>query len=173
MMKSRIGVLIALLMMTGCGNNVHQKEQETNIQQTKFAVQKTEEEWKAELPRQQYYVMREKETEPRYSSSLIKVTDEGVMTCAACGNPLFDNARKYTTTSAWPSFDRPIAGAVVYAKDYKLGYLRTEVLCARCGGHLGHVFNDGPRETTGKRYCINGASLAFVAEETTQENKDK
>lgn len=156
------GILLSFLYIS-CGGSQTQKTNPPDSDS--FAIQKTYEEWKHSLSRQQYYVLREAQTEPPRSSPLLKVTDDGVMHCAACGNALFDNAYKYTTTSSWPSFDRVIDSAVVYRADYKLGYKRMEVLCGQCGGHLGHVFNDGPRETTGKRFCINGAALEFVPED--------
>lgn len=155
------GMILSFLLV-GCGGSHSQEVDREETETVSFPVQKSYEEWKSSLSRQQYYVLREAETEPPHSSPLLTVTDDGVMHCAACGNALFDNAYKYTTTSSWPSFDRVIDSAVVYRADYKLGYKRTEVLCAQCGGHLGHVFNDGPRETTGKRFCINGAALEFV-----------
>ncbi len=164
-MMYKIGILCGLcLFLFSCQDKVEPTATQRS-QKRNFTVQKAEAEWKESLSRQQYYVLREADTEPPHSSPLIELTAEGEIRCAACGNPLFDMAHKYTTTSSWPSFDRAIEGAVVYANDYKLGYRRTEVLCAQCGGHLGHVFKDGPKETTGKRFCINGASLEFVPRE--------
>ena len=87
---------------------------------------------------------------------------DGVFVCAACETPLFENKHKFDSGTGWPSFDRPIEGNVSYGTDNKLGYTRNEEHCATCGGHLGHVFDDGPRDTTGKRHCINGDALVFV-----------
>lgn len=138
----------------------------TNSQTTtKFAVQKTEAEWRAELTPEQYRVLRQAGTEARFSSPILTITGSGYLLCAACGNPLFKVADKFKSECGWPSFDRALKGAVVYRADYKLWHVRTEVLCAKCGSHLGHIFNDGPQETTGKRYCINGVALRFVKKE--------
>ena len=88
--------------------------------------------------------------------------EPGIYSCAACNTPLFNSADKFDSGSGWPSFDKEIKGNLAFSVDYNIGMARTEEHCATCGGHLGHVFNDGPRNTTGKRHCINGAALAFV-----------
>src|SRR5699024_2318459 len=132
-----------------------------------FDVHKTEAEWRAELTPEQYHILREGGTEARFSSPVLNINGSGYLLCAACGNRLFKLSNKFKSECGWPSFDRALEGAVVYRADYKLWHVRTEVLCAKCGSHLGHVFNDGPQETTGKRYCINGVALRFV-----ENNKD-
>jgi len=128
----------------------------------KFKVQKTEKEWKKELTDLQYFVLVEEGTEPAFSSHYNNNYSEGVYTCAACDHPLFISDYKFNSGSGWPSFDREIEGNVEFSRDYSIGYLRTEEHCGNCGGHLGHVFNDGPKSTTGKRHCINGAALKFI-----------
>ncbi len=126
-----------------------------------YEVTKSQEEWKAELTSQEYAVLREAATERPYSSDLLDIKKPGVFVCAACGNELYENEHKFESGTGWPSFDRAIDGGVAYGSDSKLGYQRDEVHCAKCGGHLGHVFNDGPKETTGKRHCINGVAMDF------------
>jgi peptide-methionine (R)-S-oxide reductase len=123
---------------------------------------KTEDEWKKELSKQEYHVLREKGTEIPFSGKYDKVFDTGMYVCKACGAQLFESGRKYDAGCGWPSFDQAIPGAVEFHEDSTLGMKRVEVTCARCGGHLGHVFPDGPKETTGKRFCINSASLGFT-----------
>ena len=126
-----------------------------------YEVTKSQEEWKAELTSQEYAVLREAATERPYSSDLLDIKKPGIFLCAACGNELYENEHKFESGTGWPSFDRAIDGGVAYGSDSKLGYQRDEVHCAKCGGHLGHIFNDGPKETTGKRHCINGVAMDF------------
>jgi peptide-methionine (R)-S-oxide reductase len=124
-------------------------------------VVKSEEEWKKDLSPMQYKVLREKGTERAFTGSLLKNHEKGVYTCAACGTDLFDSDTKFESGTGWPSFYAPIAKENVATEaDDKLGMRRIEVLCRRCGGHLGHVFDDGPKPT-GLRYCVNSASLDF------------
>lgn len=127
----------------------------------------------ADLTPAQYYVLKNEGTERPYSSPLLRENRAGEMRCVACGNLLFENENQYDANCGWPSFDRAVEGAVTYKDDYKLGYKRIEVRCAKCDGHLGHVFNDGPKNTTGKRYCINGVALDFTPETEILKIKNK
>jgi peptide-methionine (R)-S-oxide reductase len=144
-------------------NSTAQKSETTK--EESFPVSKTDAEWKEQLTEKQYYVLRKAGTERPFSSPLNKNYEAGVYHCAACNTPLFKSEHKFDSGTGWPSFDREIEGNVAFSTDYKIGYARTEEHCATCGGHLGHVFNDGPRDTTGKRHCINGVALKFVPEE--------
>jgi peptide-methionine (R)-S-oxide reductase len=124
-------------------------------------VEKSDEQWRAELPPDTYHVMREHGTERAGTSPLNKEHRTGSYSCASCGQALFESVTKFDSGTGWPSFFRPIAGAVATTVDRSFGMARTEVHCSRCGGHLGHVFPDGPRPT-GERYCMNGVALQFV-----------
>jgi peptide-methionine (R)-S-oxide reductase len=130
-------------------------------EQTDRAVEKTDEEWKSELTGAQYRILRECGTEPRGTSDLLDVKEDGTFRCAGCGAALFRTDEKFESGTGWPSFwDAVDDDAVETKTDRSHGMTRTEVVCRRCGGHLGHVFDDGP-EPTGKRYCINGVALEF------------
>jgi len=129
-----------------------------------YTIMKTEVEWKKQLTSMQYYVLREAGTERSFTSPLNYNKENGLYVCAACNTPLYDSNYKFDSGSGWPSFDRAISNNVELDVDYKIGYARTELKCATCGGHLGHSFNDGPKNTTGERHCINGVALKFVKE---------
>jgi peptide-methionine (R)-S-oxide reductase len=119
--------------------------------------------WRALLPRDRYAILFEEGTEPAHSSPLDKEKRSGTFICAACALPLFSSKHKYDSGTGWPSFWQPLPDAVATKTDFKLIWPRTEYHCARCGGHQGHVFNDGP-QPTGLRYCNNGLALEFVVE---------
>jgi peptide-methionine (R)-S-oxide reductase len=130
----------------------------------KTPVQKTDEDWKRDLTPDQYRVLRQHGTERAGTSPLNDEHRKGTFYCAGCGEPLFDSTAKYDSGSGWPSFYAPKPGAVGTSTDTSHFMKRTEVHCAKCGGHLGHVFDDGPRPT-GQRYCMNGVALDFEPEE--------
>jgi peptide-methionine (R)-S-oxide reductase len=125
-----------------------------------FEVTKTDAEWRAQLGEAAYRVLRHEDTEPPFSSPLDHEKRAGTFCCAGCDLPLFSSKTKFDSGTGWPSFWKPLPDAVRTRADRSFGWVRTEVHCRRCGGHLGHVFDDGPRPT-GLRYCMNGLSLAF------------
>ena len=128
----------------------------------KFEIEKTDAEWRAQLTPQQYEILRQEGTERPGSSPLLKEHRKGIFACAGCDLPLFSSDTKFDSGTGWPSFWAPLANAVRTRNDSTLGMSRTEVHCRRCGGHLGHVFDDGPKPT-GKRYCMNGVAMTFKA----------
>lgn len=115
-------------------------------------------EWKDKLTPEQYRVLREKGTEPAFAGKYVNTHEKGMFSCAGCGAELFSSDTKFDSGTGWPSFDQALPGAVEMHEDKSHDMLRTEVTCSKCGGHLGHVFNDGPA-TTGKRFCINSCAL--------------
>ncbi|MBW4970652.1 MULTISPECIES: peptide-methionine (R)-S-oxide reductase MsrB [Croceibacter] len=152
--------LVALsLFIMSCGNA--QKKDTAKTENT-YEVSKTNAEWKEVLSSEEYHILREAGTERPFSSELLDIKEEGTYVCAACKTPVFKSEHKFDSGTGWPSFDREIDGNVAFSTDNKIGYTRVEEHCAVCGGHLGHVFNDGPKNTTGKRHCINGDALDFI-----------
>ena len=127
-----------------------------------YPVQKSDDEWRNELTEEQYLILREKGTERAFTGEYDIHFEDGAYFCAGCGTKLFDSGSKYDSGCGWPAFYQTAEkGAVVEKLDRSFGMIRTEVLCGNCGGHLGHVFPDGPRDKTGMRYCINSAALMF------------
>jgi peptide-methionine (R)-S-oxide reductase len=125
-----------------------------------FAIEKSDEEWKRALSPESYRVLRKHGTERAGTSALNAEKREGIFVCAGCGNPLYPSNTKFESGTGWPSFYAPLENAVATTTDKSLFMTRTEVHCAKCGGHLGHVFADGPAPT-GQRYCMNGAAMGF------------
>ncbi|MHA3788789.1 peptide-methionine (R)-S-oxide reductase MsrB [Flavobacterium hauense] len=167
-MKKLIALVI-LFTFTAC--QAQEKKKETPAKQEiaqqpeqkiKLNKNTTDEEWKKVLSQEEYDVLRQKATERPFTGEYYKHFEKGVYVCAACGNPLFKSDAKFDSSCGWPSFDQAIKGSVIYKEDGSLGMKRTEVMCANCGGHLGHVFNDGPEETTGNRFCTNSVSIKFI-----------
>lgn len=124
-------------------------------------MNRSEDEWKQILTPEQYHVLREKGTEASFAGEYYDKHEPGMYRCAGCGAQLFDSSTKFDSGTGWPSFSDALPGSVVFEHDASHGMNRTEVLCAHCGGHLGHVFDDGPHKEGGKRYCINSCSLDF------------
>jgi peptide-methionine (R)-S-oxide reductase len=123
---------------------------------------RTEDAWKKKLTPEQYRILRMKETEPAFTGKYYHNKETGKYMCAACGAELFSSENKYDSGSGWPSFDRAMDDrSIKTVEDTSHGMRRLEIMCAKCGSHLGHVFDDGPKETTGKRFCVNSASLKF------------
>lgn len=128
-------------------------------------IEKTEQDWRRELTPEQYKILREKGTEPPFTGAFVHTKEKGKYLCAACGHELFSSDTKYDSGSGWPSFWEPVKPENVdMQEEHSFGMKRTEVLCSRCGGHLGHVFDDGPKPS-GKRFCVNSASLKFEKNE--------
>ncbi len=162
MFKILIIFFILSLATIACAQN-KTIDKKTNIQskvEEKFKVTKTEEEWKKILSPEAYYILREHGTERAFTGKYHAHHEKGIYYCAACDLPLFKSETKFDSGTGWPSFYKPIENGVGTSVDKSFFTVRTEVHCARCGGHLGHVFDDGPKPT-GLRYCINSASLSF------------
>ncbi|WP_417597388.1 peptide-methionine (R)-S-oxide reductase MsrB [Novosphingobium aquae] len=150
-MAQWLAAAAAIPLVTACGSDAEAKT---------YPVRFTDAEWKKRLTPPQYYILRQKGTERPGTSPLDREKRKGTFVCAADGNPLFASTTKFDSGTGWPSFWKPLPGAVATSTDWDVGMPRTEVHCARCGGHLGHVFDDGPKPT-GKRYCMNGAAMVF------------
>lgn len=144
-------------------NQRPQQESSMKASEEKFEVTKPDTEWREDLTPEQYRVLRQHGTERAGTSPLDKTYTKGTYQCAGCGKPLFTAETKFDSGTGWPSFYQPIEGAIATTSDRTLFMARTEVHCSRCGGHLGHVFNDGPAPT-GQRYCMNGVALEFTPE---------
>ena len=167
-MKNTFLILLAVCgMLTSCAqknqtiSSTNKTKSMDNNPNDTTRVVKTEEEWKQFLTPEQYSILREKGTERPFTGKLLLNKEKGIYTCAACGNELFTSDMKFDSHCGWPSFDKEIAGGKIKTHiDSSYGMVRTEITCAKCGGHLGHLFDDGPTET-GARYCVNSVSLDF------------
>lgn len=160
-MKNIIYLLISLIFIACRGESQNNPSNVTPKRIMNKKVEKTEDEWKKVLSPEQFDVLRKKGTEMPYSGKYFLHKEKGIYTCAACGEELFESDTKFDAGCGWPSFSDVLdSSKVVYTQDKTLGMVRTEITCARCGGHLGHVFDDGPAPT-GLRYCINSVSIDF------------
>lgn len=136
--------------------------QQVSSNTMEYQINKSEEEWKKDLSPEQYYVLRQKGTERAHTGEYNLHFEKGIYTCAGCGEPLFTSENKFESHCGWPSFfDAADKEKIKYIEDRSHGMIRTEIVCAKCGGHLGHIFDDGPAPT-GQRYCVNSLSLDFV-----------
>lgn len=174
-----LSIIMIILTITGCnsrnsgdlgatpiikGSNLNEKKGEENMD---FEIKKTDEEWKKELTPEEYHIMREKGTERAFTGKYYSHKGDGIYKCAGCGNVLFKSDAKFDSGTGWPSFDKAVDDkGIKLLKDTSYGMTRVEVVCGRCGAHLGHVFDDGHTET-GKRFCINSCSLKL------DENKEE
>ena len=149
---SWLGAGAAASFLAACGSSAAEAKT--------FKVSYSDAEWRKRLTPQQYHILREAGTERPFTSPLDKEKRKGTFVCAGCGNELYSSETKFDSGTGWPSFYAPLRGAVGTSTDFKIGYPRTEVHCADCGGHLGHVFKDGPKPT-GLRYCMNGDAMKF------------
>ncbi len=162
-MRYRMAVFVLGILFLSCVGKSESQNSQPKDQTRKDKIMKSEEEWKEQLTPEQYRVLREKGTERAFTGKYYQNHEDGTYCCAACDNPLFTSKTKFESGSGWPSFYEPIPGGIESDTDNSYGMTRTEVHCARCGGHLGHVFDDGPKPT-GLRYCINSVSLDFKKE---------
>lgn len=161
-------VLLGLGLAMACQAQEPETQPEMK-QEAVLKVSKTDQEWKKQLSPEQFYILREAGTERPFTGEYNMHFEEGVYRCAACNAPLFSSDDKFESHCGWPSFDKALSqNTVIERLDKSHGMTRTEILCASCGGHLGHVFNDGPTET-GMRYCINSVALDFDKEKKKEE----
>lgn len=163
-------ILMALFMLVSCSGKGQEKAPDKTKKEnmeSKQEINRSEEEWKKILTPEQFYVLREKGTDRPFTGKYYLHKEKGTYNCAACGNELFTSDMKFDSDCGWPSFDREIKGGKIKtAVDRSFGMVRTEIMCAKCGSHLGHLFDDGPT-LTGMRYCVNSTSIDF-----NQEKKD-
>ena len=167
-MKTQLIILAFSALAISCQAQQTENKKETEMQ---FKVDKTDEEWRASLTPEQYYILREKGTERPFTGEYNIFFEDGTYHCAACGAPLFTSDSKFDSHCGWPSFDQAISdSAIIEQTDTSHGMVRTEIMCGNCGGHLGHVFNDGPTDT-GLRYCVNSVSIGFESDKKEDSKK--
>ncbi len=169
---TKIKLLALVIMGSFVGCTAQNENIDSNNQTTMtFKIQKSEDEWRKSLTPEQYYIIRQKGTERPHTGEFNMFFEDGIYHCAACNAPLFASDSKFDAHCGWPSFDKAISdSAIVEQADYSHGMVRTEIMCGSCGGHLGHVFDDGPTET-GLRYCVNSISIGFEGTEKEDSKK--
>ena len=155
-----IAITCGILLVNFTSQDINTKQINSSKKMKDYKVQKSDKEWREVLSDLEYKVLIEKGTEYPGTGEYNIFMKEGIYNCRGCDNPLFTSDQKFESNCGWPSFDNAIEGSVEYKNDYTLGMTRVEILCTNCGGHLGHVFNDGPTES-GKRYCVNSVSIDF------------
>ncbi len=167
-MNKLLLIISILIGFNACSQESnHQKTQKTIKMSPK--IEKSDSEWEKVLTPKQFHILRKKGTDLPGTGAYTYHFEEGIYKCAACGAVLFKSDNKYESHCGWPSFDDAIEDAIIMRPDYSHHMIRTEIICANCGGHLGHIFDDGPQETTGKRYCVNSTSLDFVKKDSIQK----
>jgi len=161
-MKKFLFLSIALFALSACAQKQTPIPPPSNSQNMNEKIEKTNDDWKKELNAEEYNVLREQGTERAFTGEFWDHHEKGIYTCAACATPLFESETKFESGTGWPSYFKPVDDScVAETRDVTYGMVRREVHCAKCGGHLGHVFEDGPKPT-GLRYCVNSVSLNFV-----------
>lgn len=167
-MKKIVIILASVLSVQfySCQTDAKKQTETKETKPMETSYKKTDEEWKKQLTPEQYHVLREKGTERPHVGKYTLTVDKGIYTCAGCGTELFTSDQKFTSECGWPSFDSELGKGekITKIKDTSYGMIRTEIVCTKCGGHLGHIFDDGPTKT-GMRYCVNSLSLDFKPED--------
>lgn len=158
-MKTYIVILLSVVFYS-CNTKGQENNNTKSMEKQTYNIQKTETEWLNELGAEKFRILRQKGTERPHTGEYNLHFEKGAYHCAACQAKLFESESKFKSDCGWPSFDEAIKGTIEYKNDTSLGMIRTEIVCANCGGHLGHVFDDGPTQT-GQRYCVNSLSLDF------------
>ncbi len=159
----QFALILSIFICISCTTNAQNEKQKQKQKTVEVKnMKKTEAEWKEILTPEQYYILRQKGTDRPGNGGYTKHFEKGTYLCAACDTQLFKSDSKYESHCGWPSFDDAIPGTVEFTRDTSHGMIRTEITCKACDGHLGHIFDDGPRDTTGKRYCVNTTSIKFV-----------
>ncbi|HBK70403.1 MAG TPA: peptide-methionine (R)-S-oxide reductase [Flavobacteriaceae bacterium] len=154
-----------LTLILSCTSNAQKTNTKNKMIKKTVKIIKTDTEWKLALSDQEYYVLREKGTDRASNDGYTQHFEKGTYICRACNAQLFESNSKFESHCGWPSFDDAIKGTIDFTKDTTAGMIRTEITCTKCDSHLGHIFDDGPKETTGKRYCVNTSSIKFVKTE--------
>ena len=168
-LPAKIYLIISIILssiVSSCHSQSDTKALQNSMKEVpmeKFNIEKTDEQWREELGQERFGILRLKGTEKPFTGELLNQNEDGTYSCAGCGTALFKSDMKFDSKCGWPSFDNEIEGKVLKSRDTSHGMIRTEIICANCGGHLGHIFDDGPTET-GLRYCVNSLSLKFNSE---------